>query len=471
MFSRVILRRIDPAAAAGGRGDDIEHQPLSPRDVETSTGPEMSERSQGGSGFSRLRRPTVPSRFRFSSSTQATSVAGSEWPAPRTARTSRANTHPVPRPISNHYSEDYDDEEDFDRDLRRESTLPSRYSVVVDLPSTRLHLPGLQRTWTQGSNGPPTARPAELAPPQRAPLSPACRPHTPPPLTPPHRVYVREPEPARVIAIGATSTRLGSPEADALYPVGDNHSRGHFTAADPAEAQLAEMAEDGRRRRARSGSDRRGRGHDSRRSRRRQQTGDHQSSEGDAPQRKAPTHFLFCLPWVKSRKTRSQIVQCIVSGMFLVLLTSVCKSSSQNRTHHLSLLQGTRKWLTSTVNRSRPVPDEEHYQSRILRPSHPHHPLRFHLLHPKPHPTMPSDLPPPASRRPKPQHAADRIWAWRVRHSAKADSRGACARRGGCRYRERDDQNQSACLWSLAGECGKYKIVCAVSFHVCRLVY
>lgn len=439
MFSRVILRRIDPAAAAGGRGDDIEHQPLSPRDVGTSTEPEMAERSQGGSGFSRLRRPTVPSRFRFSSSTQATSVAGSEWPAPRTARTSRANTHPVPRPSSNHYPED-DDEDDFDPDLRRESTLPSRYSVVVDLPSTRLHLPGLQRTWTQGSNGPPTARPAELAPPHRAPLSPACRPHTPPPPTPPYRVYVREPERARVIAVGASPTRLGSQEADALYPVGDNRSRGHFTAADPAEAQLAEMAADGRRRRARSGSDRRGRGQNDRRSRR-QHTGDTQVSEDDAPPRKAPKHFLFCFPWIKSRKTRSQIVQSFVSGMFLVLLTSVCKSSSPARTHHLSLLQGKSKRLTPNNNRPRPVPDEKHHKPRILCPSHPHHPLRSHLLHPEPHSTMPPDLPPQTGRRPSSQYAADRIRARRVRHPAKADSRGACARRGGCRYRERDDQD------------------------------
>lgn len=324
MFSRVILRRIDPAAAPAGRGDDIEHQPLSPRDAEASAEPEMAERSQARLSRLSMRR-TVPSRFRFSSSTQATSAAGSEWPASRSTRASRANTHPIPRPSSSHYPED-DDGDDFDPDLQRQSTLPSRYSVVVDLPSTRLHLPGLQRTWTQGSNGPPTSRPAELM--QRPPLSPACRPHTPPTL--PHPVHAREPERARFIAIGASPTRLGSQEADELYPVVDSRSRGQFRATDPAEAQLAEMAEDGRRRRQRGGSDhgRRRQRRDEAGRRRGQQTRGAQGSEDEASLRKPPKHFLFCFPWIRSRKIRSQILQSFVSGMFLVLLTTVCKLSS-----------------------------------------------------------------------------------------------------------------------------------------------
>lgn len=330
MFSRVILRRIDPAAAAAGRGDDIEHQPLSPRDAEASAEPEMAERSQARLSQLGMMR-TVPSRFRFSSSTQVTSAAGSEWPTSRSTRASRANTHPVPRPNSGHYPED-DDGDDFDDpDLQRQSTLPSRYSVVVDLPSTRLHLPGLQRTWTQGSNGPPTSRPAELIQPQRPPLSPACRPHTPPPPMLPHPVHAREPERARVIAMGASPTRLGSQEADELYPVGDSRSRGQFRATDPAEAQLAEMVEDGRRRRQRGGGDqgRRRQGRDEAGRRRRQQTRGAQGSEDEAPLRKPPKHFLFCFPWIRSRKIRSQILQSFVSGMFLVLLTTVCKFSSE----------------------------------------------------------------------------------------------------------------------------------------------
>ncbi|KAF3760956.1 hypothetical protein M406DRAFT_223154, partial [Cryphonectria parasitica EP155] len=46
--------------------------------------------------------------------------------------------------------------------------------------------------------------------------------------------------------------------------------------------------------------------------------GDEESSN-----RPHPKHFLFCFPWIKSRKIRSQILQCFVSGMFLVLLLTV----------------------------------------------------------------------------------------------------------------------------------------------------
>lgn len=354
MFSRVILRRVDPAAAASSQADDIENQPLSPRLQEHPNEPQMTERPQ--SGLLRLmpRRPTIPSRFRFSNSTEATSAAGNEWAGAESlaARSSRANTHPALRPSSSHYP-DEDDESLFDRDTQRESTLPSRYSVVVDLPSTRLHLPGLQRTWTQGSNGPPTGRPAEIGG-ARPPMSPPCRPHTPPPpQPPPPALMVTEPPrayPQRQPQITAT-TRLGSEEADGLYRVGDRRSRGAFTGADPAEAQLAELAEDGRRRRQRSGSGngRRQRGwrhqrHERSRSdetpaqreeRRRHRRARAQrirdiedgddDEEGGSSQRPHPKHFLFCFPWIKSRKVRSQILQCFVSGSFLVLLLTVCK--------------------------------------------------------------------------------------------------------------------------------------------------
>ncbi|KAJ4396231.1 hypothetical protein N0V93_000450 [Gnomoniopsis smithogilvyi] len=329
MFSRVILRRVDPVSAASGQADDIENQPLSPRFEEHQPEPQMTERSQGPLSRLMPRRPTIPSRFRFSNSTEATSAAGADLPgdAPG-ARASRANTHPALRPSSSHYPDD-DDESLFDRDTQRESTLPSRYSVVVDLPSTRLHLPGLQRTWTQGSNGPPTARPADIG---RPPLSPPCRPHTPPNaiVTEPQRAYA-QPQ--------ASTTRLGSEEADGLYRVGDRRSRGAFTGADPAEAQLAELAEDGRRRRQRSGSGRAGRQrHERRRSdetpeqreeRRRhrraraQRIRDIEDGDEEGSERPHPKHFLFCFPWIKSRKVRSQILQCFVSGSFLVLLLTV----------------------------------------------------------------------------------------------------------------------------------------------------
>lgn len=351
MFSRVVLRRLDPAPT--GQADDLESQPLSPRTAGHTTDPEMSERAHDNSNsnsnsgrFSRLRRPSIPSRFRFSNSTEATSSAASsaDWPphsqATRPSR-AHANTHPALRPTSSHYPDDDDSLFDHNSSFR-ESTLPSRYSVVVDLPSTRLHMPGLERTWTQGSNGPPSARPAEFSRPP--PASPPCRPHTPPnyPQVPP--LSLAQPQPAHLHHQQSSSSPSAATGGDELYAAS---SGGDFT--DPAEAQLVDLAEDGRQRRRHrlrgEGSGRRHhRRHHHRRDRsdetpeqreerrrrrreRRQRLRDVED-DGDVEGRSGrphPKHFLFCFPWIRSRKTRSQILQCFVSGMFLVLLLSVCK--------------------------------------------------------------------------------------------------------------------------------------------------
>lgn len=39
-----------------------------------------------------------------------------------------------------------------------------------------------------------------------------------------------------------------------------------------------------------------------------------------------PRRFLFCLPWIPSRRARNLVLQCFVSGLFMTLLLSVCKS-------------------------------------------------------------------------------------------------------------------------------------------------
>lgn len=41
--------------------------------------------------------------------------------------------------------------------------------------------------------------------------------------------------------------------------------------------------------------------------------------------------FLYCFPWVKSRRLRTQILQCMAAGMLLVSLLAVCKLPT---THH-----------------------------------------------------------------------------------------------------------------------------------------
>jgi hypothetical protein len=346
MFSRVILRRNDPASRRSSL-DDIENQPLSPRgNPSDSPDPEMTERPQGG--FSRLgiRRPSVPSRFRFSGSTQATSANGTEWPGARASRAARSSTNPAPRPASSHYPEEEDDEDLERQQGPRDSTLPSRYSIIVDLPSTRLHLPMLQRTWTQGSNGPPTSRPPlhEIHPALRPSLDEPCRPTAPPVPA----VTVTEPAPvARPTGPGSS---LGSNDSGRLFGEISQPRGGDvdYHGPDPAEASLADLAHDGRRRRRRdrSGSDRSRRhrhrrhrdhlevpgssqgggssdGSGSRR-RRRRRAADTEDGDGDSD-RPHPKHFLFCFPWIKSRKVRSQILQCFISGTFLISLLAVCE--------------------------------------------------------------------------------------------------------------------------------------------------
>ncbi|PSR97610.1 hypothetical protein BD289DRAFT_81382 [Coniella lustricola] len=330
MFSRVILRRINPAAAASSQADDIETQPLSPR--EPSSEREMSQRSE--SSFASVvprSMSRLSSRSRSSSSTEATSAVTSEWPGSRTARASRSHVAPAnPRPESGLYDDDMDDLE-VGPGTPQVTTLPSRYSVVLDLPSTRLDLQGLKRNWSHGSSGAPTSRTiVGRRMPPREPQSPACRAHTPPIES----MAISQPQQAR-IQPNTSRTRLGSAEADALYPTGRRHSRGGFTAPDEAENQLAEMAEEGRRRQRRTrdantrNSQRRRSGDppeeaEERRRRRRERRQPRSLDDDDeGTGRRHPNHFLFCFPWVKSRKLRSQILQCFVSGLFLLALLTI----------------------------------------------------------------------------------------------------------------------------------------------------
>ncbi|KAI1160350.1 hypothetical protein F5B18DRAFT_512801 [Nemania serpens] len=81
--------------------------------------------------------------------------------------------------------------------------------------------------------------------------------------------------------------------------------RSTFSGSRPAELHLADLVESRRRqqrateRRANSGS-----------SRRRQQ-------------KEPPKRFLFCFPWVKSRRARSLILRCFVSGILLISILTV----------------------------------------------------------------------------------------------------------------------------------------------------
>jgi hypothetical protein len=53
--------------------------------------------------------------------------------------------------------------------------------------------------------------------------------------------------------------------------------------------------------------------------------GGHHSRQIHTQRTGKPKRFLFCFPWIQSRRIRSQILRCFVSGMFLVLMLTICK--------------------------------------------------------------------------------------------------------------------------------------------------
>ncbi|OLN81161.1 hypothetical protein CCHL11_09543 [Colletotrichum chlorophyti] len=163
----------------------------------------------------------------------------------------------------------------------RESPKTPRFNLgLPTLPGTRLNLPHLTRTWTSGSNG-PESRPSSAQQIQdRSNETPSV--------------------PSMMRAGAHPVAQVSSPAPAAQRSRAETRTRARrFTGPDPAEMQLAQMANEGRRRR--------------RRADRNQQ----QDVEGH------PKRFLLCIPWVKSRRMRSQIFRCILSGIFLVFLLAV----------------------------------------------------------------------------------------------------------------------------------------------------
>lgn len=128
-----------------------------------------------------------------------------------------------------------------------------------DMPTARLNLPPLAQTWTHPTN--------------------AAAPHMPVPPAP----------------VAMPPSRPAPAEAPP------------YSGPDPAEAQLAQLADDGRQRTHRK------------KARRAARAGRERARRGP------PRRFLFCFPWVKSQRMRSRILRCFVSGMFLFSLLAVCK--------------------------------------------------------------------------------------------------------------------------------------------------
>lgn len=86
--------------------------------------------------------------------------------------------------------------------------------------------------------------------------------------------------------------------------------RSTFDGSGPVEFRLTGTAESGRRRQ--------------RRHRNRENSGSSRARQHKEP----PKRFLFCFPWVKSRRARSLILRCFVSGIFLISMLTVYLSLS-----------------------------------------------------------------------------------------------------------------------------------------------
>ncbi len=95
--------------------------------------------------------------------------------------------------------------------------------------------------------------------------------------------------------------------------------RSRFGGSDPAELHLVELTENGRQQRA---------------PRRRDNSGSSPRRQRKEP----PKRFLFCFPWVKSRRARALILRVFVSGIFLILMLTICMSCSRRTIQKLHLL-------------------------------------------------------------------------------------------------------------------------------------
>ncbi|RYP35407.1 hypothetical protein DL767_003814 [Monosporascus sp. MG133] len=177
--------------------------------------------------------------------------------------------------------------------------LPSMHPARLGLPTNNIG-----RTWTRDSSGPLLAPHHETAPPQQPPFSPSSGAESPA---------------SRRSSLSSLANTAQYPGVATPQPArqrSESGGRRRFEGPDPAELHLAALVDSERRRdrhrhrrrhkRTQSGS-RRNRGH-------------HERGAGD---KEAPGRFLFCFPWVRSRRMRAQILKCFVSGVIMVSTLSV----------------------------------------------------------------------------------------------------------------------------------------------------
>ncbi|KAK4240058.1 hypothetical protein C8A03DRAFT_31805 [Achaetomium macrosporum] len=276
--------------------DDIEAQHPAAATVDR----EMAERHTPQTRFLHRFRPPIPSFF------------------------STASSRRYPRPSSSHYSGD---------GLRGapdtvigggvESPKSPDFRIgEPELPSTRLHLPNLARTWTQGSNGPPT-RPGT----QGAGIA------APEPVVHARRRY------------GGSDSSSGSRSSEEAEHRERRRRRreprGHRRDGSGSGSGRSRSGRSGRSHRSGSRRSQRSRDEGSRSERRarrerRRGTDGSRGSRSTRSERRPPKHFLFCFPWVKSRRIRSQILRSFVSGLFLALSLSVYLALTLTKNNKIS---------------------------------------------------------------------------------------------------------------------------------------
>lgn len=152
---------------------------------------------------------------------------------------------------------------------------------------TRFSLPSISRIWSRGPPREQTQDGADPAIESQFPL--------------PNRENWEVPLPPEPVTHSRSTNRAVS---------------SHYTETDrpeTAEAGSSRRETDEERRRRRRRRHRQERGRDGRRKRR-----------GKPPQR-----FLYCFPWVKSKRMRANILRCFVSGLFLIILLTVCKAPAR----------------------------------------------------------------------------------------------------------------------------------------------
>jgi hypothetical protein len=229
----------------------------------------------------------------------------------------------------------------------------SRFSIAAQrLPGPHLDLPHLTRTWTEEEQPAHADRRVHVEEVDDNGISPVSE-HG-------ESMDDRFPTVTQPSPVLRSDTVRSHRQQAARALFGEVHE---VDAVDPAEIHLAELADAGRRRRDRrrretgeltpEDEERRrrrrrrrehGHGHRGREHRHRHRHREHrdgQSREGGESQattRSKPKRFLFCFPWIKSRRIRSHILRCFVSGSFLTLLLTVCEYCS----HYVACI--TRIW-------------------------------------------------------------------------------------------------------------------------------